>query len=49
MQRKLIAVEAYVPDDMDDIEAAQEVMRALKAALASGDMRVEASHVRTLL
>jgi hypothetical protein len=49
MQKKLIAVEAYAPDDMDDTEVAREVARVLEAALAAGDMRVEAGHVRTLL
>jgi len=47
MQRKLIAVEAYAPDDMDDGEIAREIRAALDAAAA--EMRTEVSHVRTLL
>lgn len=49
MQRKLVAVEAYAPDDMDDIEIAREMMAVLKAAYESGDLRTEPGHVRTLL
>jgi hypothetical protein len=47
MQRKLIAVEAYAPDDMDDGEVSLEVLRTLQAA--AGEMRVEVSHVKTLM
>jgi hypothetical protein len=49
MQRVLLAVEAYAPDDMGEGEISQDVYLALRAALASGGTQVEASHVKTMM
>lgn len=49
MQRVLLAVEAFAPDDMSEGEISQDVYLTLRAAFASGDMRVDASHVKTMM